>query len=104
MIPMCPFITALLLLAGAPQFAHAQALSQESLTRAVREMSHQIRPAPIARRSAGRAPKLLPILIGAGVGGGWGIVVAHGSEAPVAVPISMAAFGAIVGYVASSSR
>ena len=104
MISMCRFITALLLLVGIPQFAHAQGLSQESLARAVREMSDQIQTAPIARRSAGRAPRLLPILIGAGIGGGLGVLVAQRSEAPVAIPISMAAFGATVAYIFSSSR
>ena len=98
---MCRFVTALLLLAGTPQFADAQALSRESLARAVRGMP-QIQTAPIARRAPARAPRLLPILVGAGIGGGFGIVVAHGSEAPIAIPISMAAFGAIVGYIYSS--
>ena len=102
MVPMCRIITALLLLVGIPQFAYAQALSRESLARAVRETSLQIQTAPIARRSAGRAPRLLPILIGAGIGGGFGVLVAHRSEAPVAIPVSMAAFGATVGYIFSS--
>ena len=102
MTSMCRLITVLLLLVGSPRFAHAQALSKESLARAVREMSHQIQTAPIARRSPRRAPRLLPILIGAGIGGGFGVLVAHRSEAPVAIPVPMAAFGATIGYIFSS--
>jgi hypothetical protein len=102
MMTMCRFITTLLLIVGIPQLAHAQALSRESLARAVREMSHQIQAAPIARRGPNRAPSLLPILVGAGIGGGFGVWVAHRSEAPVAMPISMAAFGATIGYIISS--
>jgi hypothetical protein len=103
MTSACLFV-AVLLLAGTPQVAHAQGLSPESMARAVRDASHQLQTAPIARRGHGRAPTLLPILIGAGIGGGLGVVVAHRSEAPVQIPISMAVVGAAIGWVFSSSR
>ena len=97
-------VVAVLLLAGTPQVAHAQGLSRGSIARAVRDASHQVQTAPIARRGHSRAPRLLPILIGAGIGGGLGVVVAHRSEAPVRLPIAMAALGAAISWGFSSSR
>ena len=95
---------AAVLLAGTPQFSYAQGLSRESLAHAVQHASLQVQSAPNVRRSPSRAPALLPILIGAGIGGGLGIVVGHRTEAPVAIPMSMAAFGAMIGYMFSSAE